>query len=76
MLFLTKHQTRSFFFLSKNILYRNIDAEISEILICSECTPLHIVFSKARIVIMIIFHPQIGRKITILQLGLEKRKRY
>ena len=43
MLFLTKHQTRSFFFfLSKNILYRNIDAEISEILICSECTPMHI----------------------------------
>ena len=38
MLFLTKHQTGSFFFLSKNILYRNIDAEISEILICSECT--------------------------------------
>ena len=29
-------------------------------------------FSKLRIVIMIIFHPQIGRKITILQLGPEK----
>ena len=29
-------------------------------------------FSKLWMVIMIIFHPQIGRKITILQLGLTK----
>ena len=61
----------SFFFLIKNKLYRNIEAEISELLICSECTPMHILFSKPRIVIIIIFQRQIGRKITIFQLGPE-----
>ena len=34
--------------------------------------PMHILFSKLRMVIMIIFQPQIGRKIRILQLGLTK----
>ena len=72
MLFLTNHQTALFFFLNQRILlYRNIEAEISEILICSECTPMHILFSKPGIVIIIIFQRQIGRKITILQLGPE-----
>ena len=34
--------------------------------------PMHILSSKLRMVIMIIFHPQISRKIRILQLGPEK----
>ena len=66
---MTNHQTALFFFFNKNKLYRNIEAEISELLICSECTPMHILFSKPRIVIIIIFQRQIGRKITIFQLG-------
>ena len=34
--------------------------------------PMHFLFAKLWMVIMITFHPQIGRKITILQLGLTK----